>query len=49
MSELVAIEHLPGMPSDPAGNPYELTSDGRILVDKPEDFSFITQGLSTPK
>jgi tetratricopeptide (TPR) repeat protein len=49
MSELVTVERLPGMPNDPAGNPYELTSDGRILVDKPEDFSFITQGLSTTK
>jgi hypothetical protein len=49
MAELAAAEHLTGIPNDPEGNPYELTADGRILVDKPEDFSFITQGLPTAK
>jgi hypothetical protein len=43
--ELAAEEHLPGIPIDPDGNPYELTMDGRVQVPKPEDFPFITKGL----
>jgi tetratricopeptide (TPR) repeat protein len=43
--ELAAAEHLPGIPVDPDGNPYELTLDGRVQVAKPEDFLFITKGL----
>jgi len=55
MAELVAAEHLAGIPgsgipgsgipADPDGNPYKLTADGRVLVEKPEDFPFITRGL----
>lgn len=45
MWELVAAERLPGMPVDPEGNPYVLTVDGRIEVQNPEDFPFITKGL----
>jgi tetratricopeptide (TPR) repeat protein len=45
MAELAASEHWPGIPVDPDGNPYQLTSDGRILVQNPDNFSFITKGL----
>lgn len=45
MAELAAVQNWPGVPVDPDGNPYELTSDGRILVQNPDNFSFITKGL----
>ena len=45
MSELVIAEHLPGFPIDPDGNPYELTLDGSVRVQNPDDFPFITKGL----
>jgi tetratricopeptide (TPR) repeat protein len=47
MSELVSAEHLsvPGIPRDPDGHPYRLTPEGRILVENPDDFSFVTKGL----
>jgi hypothetical protein len=34
-----------GIPADPDGNPYKLTADGRVVVQKPEGFPFITKGL----
>jgi tetratricopeptide (TPR) repeat protein len=43
--ELAAAEHLPGIPVDPDGNPYELSVDGHILVEHPDDFPFITKGV----
>jgi tetratricopeptide (TPR) repeat protein len=43
--ELAAAEHLPGIPVDPEGNPYELSVDGHILVEHPDDFPFITKGV----
>jgi tetratricopeptide (TPR) repeat protein len=43
-SELLAAEGLPGVPVDPDGNPYQLTREGRILVENPDDFPFITKG-----
>ena len=45
MSELVVAGNLPGFPVDPDGNPYELTLDGRVQVQKPDDFPFITKGI----
>jgi hypothetical protein len=45
MSELVIAEHLPGFPVDPDGNPYQLTLDGQVQVQNPNDFPFITKGL----
>jgi tetratricopeptide (TPR) repeat protein len=45
MSELAAAEHLPGIPVDPDGHPYKLTPKGRVLVENPDDFNFLTQGL----
>lgn len=43
--ELAAAEHLPGIPVDPDGNPFELSVDGQILVQHPDDFPFITKGV----
>jgi hypothetical protein len=43
--ELAAAEHLPGIPLDPDGLPYKLTSDGRVEVRVPDDFPFATMGL----
>jgi tetratricopeptide (TPR) repeat protein len=45
VSELIAAERLPGMPVDPDGRPYRFTSEGRILVQQPDDFPFATKGL----
>jgi|ERR1700722_4140063 len=45
MVELAAAEHLPGIPTDPDGNPYDLTLEGRVQVEKPDDFPFATKGL----
>ena len=45
MSELVLAEHLPGIPIDPDGQPYIVNSDGRVLVQNPDNFSFITKGV----
>jgi tetratricopeptide (TPR) repeat protein len=45
MWELASAEHLPGVPVDPDGNPYEFTLDGRVLVHQPDDFPFATKGL----
>jgi tetratricopeptide (TPR) repeat protein len=45
MVELAAAEHLPGIPADPDGNPYDLTLEGRIQLEKPDDFPFVTKGL----
>lgn len=44
LSELVVAEHLRGIPIDPDGNPYVLTPEGRVLVQNPDDFPFITKG-----
>jgi len=43
--ELASAEHLPGVPVDPDGNPYDLTLDGRVQVRHPDDFPFATKGL----
>jgi Bradykinin len=45
MSELALTENWGGVPTDPDGNAYQLTPDGKILVEKPDDFPFITKGL----
>jgi len=45
MWELAAAEHLPGLPIDPDGVPFELTPDGQVRVANPDNFSFITKGL----
>ncbi|HXJ91123.1 MAG TPA: tetratricopeptide repeat protein [Candidatus Binatia bacterium] len=43
--EVINAEHWQGIPVDPAGNPYELSLDGQVLVTNPDDFPFITVGL----
>jgi len=45
MAELVSAAHLSGVPVDPDGDAYKLTPEGRVLVENPDDFSFITKGL----
>jgi tetratricopeptide (TPR) repeat protein len=42
---LIATGLLKGVPVDPDGNPYKLMSDGRIELQKPDDFSFVVKGL----
>lgn len=44
MAELAAAEHL-RLPVDPDGHPYKLTTDGRIEVQNPDDFNFLTKGV----
>lgn len=44
MWELAAAEHFPGIPVDPDGKAYVLGPAGRVLVQNPDDFSFITKG-----
>lgn len=45
MMELAAAEHLFRIPVDPDGHPYKLTPEGRVLIEKPDDFNFLTKGL----
>lgn len=45
MSELAAAEHIAGLPVDPDGNPYLLNAEGRVLVQEPDNFPFITKGV----
>jgi len=45
MSELLAAEHIAGVPVDPDGHPYKLTPEGRVEVKIPNDFPFATRGL----
>ena len=42
--ELVSVGALRGIPLDPAGNPYILSSSGRVLVSDPKHFPFIHEG-----
>jgi hypothetical protein len=44
MSELATAQHWSGLPVDPDGFPYNLTLDGRVQVESPDDFPFITKG-----
>ncbi len=43
--EVAMAEHLPGIPVDPDGDPYQMSGDGHVLVKNPDNFPFITQGL----
>ena len=45
MSELTSAEHLASSPADPDGTPYLMTPRGLILLQKPDDFPFVTRGL----
>jgi tetratricopeptide (TPR) repeat protein len=44
-TELRAAGLLRGIPLDPLGNPYKLTSNGQVLLENPEDFPFVEKGL----
>lgn len=44
MTTLVSAGFLPGILVDPDGHPYQLTSEGRVLVEHPDNFPFITRG-----
>jgi len=45
-AEMVPGGSLRGVPIDPTRKPYRLMPEGRVLVQVPEDFPFITQGLA---
>jgi tetratricopeptide (TPR) repeat protein len=45
LEELALAEHLGGIPADPDGNAYQLTPEGRVQLEKPEDFPFASKGL----
>lgn len=45
MAELLAAEHVSGVPVDPDGHAYKLTPEGRVEVKIPNDFPFATRGL----
>jgi tetratricopeptide (TPR) repeat protein len=45
MSDLTTAERLPPNPTDPDGNPYLMTPRGLIVLEKPDDFPFVTRGL----
>jgi len=44
-AEMVAGGYLRGVPVDPTRKPYRLLPQGKVVVQVPEDFPFITQGL----
>ena len=43
--EMDAAGLIRGIPRDPLGNPYKLTSNGHVLLRKPDDFPFVANGL----
>ena len=43
-SELVSAGLLRGIPVDPLGHPYQLTPEGRVEVQNPDDLPFIDKG-----
>jgi hypothetical protein len=43
--EMAAAGLLRGLPTDPLGNPYRLTSDGKVEVTDPDDLPFVEKGL----
>jgi hypothetical protein len=45
LRELALAERMPGLPVDPDGHPYQLSPEGRVTVQKPADFPFITKGF----
>jgi len=44
-AELAAAGLLRGVPVDPLGNPYLLTTDGHVLLSDPDSFPFAQKGL----
>jgi|SRR5882762_42336 len=45
LAALVASGYLPGIPLDPDGRPFKLTSEGRVEVQNPDSFPFLQKGL----
>jgi hypothetical protein len=45
MIALAKAGFLPGIPIDPDHNPYQLTSEGRVELQNPDAFPFVTKGL----
>jgi len=43
-NEMISAGYLRGVPVDPSGTPYRLQSNGRVQVQHPEDFSFLSEG-----
>jgi len=44
-AEMDAAGLIRGIPRDPLGNPYKLTSDGHVLLRNPDDLPFVAKGL----
>jgi hypothetical protein len=44
LAEVVSAQHWHRVPVDPDGQSYKLSPDGRVLVENPDDFPFITKG-----
>lgn len=45
MLALTKAGFLPGIPVDPDGHSYKLTSEGRVELANPDDFPFVSKGL----
>jgi len=43
--DMVRAGLLPGIPLDPSGQAYQLESNGRVVVQDPENFPFLEKGL----
>ena len=43
--DLVNAGMLRGVPLDPLGHPYKITSDGKVVLRVPDDFPFVHEGL----
>ena len=44
-AEMAEAGYLRGVPADPLGNPYILTTDGQVLLRDPDDLPFVEKGL----
>jgi hypothetical protein len=44
MDDLVHSGLIGGVPLDPTGKPYKITSDGRVEVRDPDSIQYITKG-----
>jgi tetratricopeptide (TPR) repeat protein len=44
-AEMNATGLMREIPLDPLGNPYKLSSDGHVLLSKPDDLPFVAKGL----
>jgi len=44
-NQLIAQRWLGGVPADPSGTPYQLEAEGKVVVQDPLRFPFITKGI----